>query len=330
MFVSVVVRSFNRINALLELLTAVLVQEYDRFEVVVVEQSTDVSTEEAERLAHLQRDSRVRLLRFPPLGGPRARNVGTEAAKGEIVLYIDDDDVPLGTNWISAHVANYADPHCLGVTGRHIRAHGEQNAYGWFEPLAYARCQSFSWLLKLPFTYVRIERRKTDVHYVHGTNGSIRRSAFERFGPWDEDTKIEDEASFGYRAQRAKLPSEYFVFDPAPMVLRRMHLAGGLEKRLLSCGDYFERFLDFIHAVVRRYHPWRVAFLYPLYVLAAYSFTLSWLWDDSLHYQSHGRRSWAAVRLAIALPWHVARCIRRSLTFPPQRVTARRGGAMPS
>src|SRR5262245_33765831 len=92
--VSVVVRSYNRLAALAELLDALLAQDHDSFEVVVVEQSTVRPAEPAERIAALARDERVTMLRHPPLGGPAARNVGVRAARGELLVFIDDDDLP--------------------------------------------------------------------------------------------------------------------------------------------------------------------------------------------------------------------------------------------
>ena len=56
--VSVVVRSFNRLGALAELLTALLAQDHDSFEVVVIEQSTERPPLELARIDALARDSR--------------------------------------------------------------------------------------------------------------------------------------------------------------------------------------------------------------------------------------------------------------------------------
>src|SRR6185437_3754648 len=111
--VSIIVRSYNRLPALNELLRALLAQVHDSFEVVVVEQSTDRPEPAAAELAELARDPRLRVLTFPPLGGPGARNAGVRAARGELFVFIDDDDLPVGTDWVSRHEAACADPRCL-------------------------------------------------------------------------------------------------------------------------------------------------------------------------------------------------------------------------
>jgi glycosyltransferase involved in cell wall biosynthesis len=123
--VSVIVRSYNRLAALAELLTVLLAQDHDSFEVVVVEQSTVKVPGDLARVEQLARDPRVRLLEFSPLGGPGARNAGVRAALGELLVFIDDDDLPASTDWLRRHETNFGDPKCLGVTGRFVGEHGE-------------------------------------------------------------------------------------------------------------------------------------------------------------------------------------------------------------
>lgn len=329
--VSIVVRSYNRVPALCTLLEQLLAQRHDSFEIVVVEQSTEVAPADAARLAAIAEDPRVRLLEHPPLGGARARNVGVEATRGEIVLFIDDDDLPEGDGWIAAHLANYDDERCLGVSGRQKLGPDDAGPGGLYARLAYRRCLRFSPLLKLPWTYVRHGRRKVPVDAVHGTNGSIRRSAYERFGGWDVDTRIEDEASFGFRAVRLKGADEYFAFDPRPVVIRGLDVPGGLAKRFMSAGVYYERFLDFVHHIVGRYHPVRVRVLYPFYVASVAAWTIGWVWDDSKRYDTVLKRLGGTLAFVPAVPYHTMRCLRRfwaeepssSGTGSPSRSSAR-------
>src|ERR1700710_1482259 len=90
--VSVVVRSYNRLPMLAELLTALLAQDHDSFEVVVIEPSTYHPAADVARGDTIARDPRVRLIRSAPLGGPGARNAGVRAAHGDLFVFIDDDD----------------------------------------------------------------------------------------------------------------------------------------------------------------------------------------------------------------------------------------------
>lgn len=305
------VRSYKRIPTLLALLDQLLAQDHPSYEIVVVEQTVEVAPEHAARLAELERDPRLRVLRHPPLGGARARNVGAEAARGEILLFIDDDDAPHGTGWIAAHVACYDDPACLGVNGRHVHHPDERPPY---RDLARAarRCQRFSPVLRLPWTYVRIDQPVRPVDAIHGTNGSIRRVAFERFGGWDTDTRIEDEASFGFRAARGMRPGEYFCFDPRPLVVRGQDVGEGLAKRFMTPGQYFDRFFEFALRIVGRYHPARIRALFPLYVVAVWIRTIDWMLDDARARFTVPRAIGAAAWLGVTAPVRAVRVLLRT------------------
>src|SRR5688572_20004522 len=119
-FVSVAVRSYRRLPQLVELVSQLQQQDYPRFEIVVIEQSTLERVAHRAALSALARDSRVRLLEYDALGAGAARNEAARQSRGDIVLFLDDDDLPLHRNWISAHAANYTDPNCIAVSGRHV------------------------------------------------------------------------------------------------------------------------------------------------------------------------------------------------------------------
>jgi glycosyltransferase involved in cell wall biosynthesis len=309
-FVSVLVRSYNRVGALCHLLERLLRQSWRWYEIVVVEQSTKVSELDAHRLDELARDPRIRMLRRPPLGGAAARNVGVEHCTGDIIVFIDDDDLPLHDNFVARHVAAYDDPNCLGISGRQVFADDPDHRY---RPLREAVCRTLSYdpILKLPFTYVQHERRRVPVQAIHGTNASIRRSVWQRFGGWDTDTTIEDEVSFCMRVLRGKRPEEYFAYDPRPVLLRNRDIAGGLDKRRMAPTAYFGQYMDFVHRILGRYHPVRVTLLYPCYLLAAYLMSVGWLFENSRRAASISGRVFTAVLLLVTMPYYVVRSLAR-------------------
>jgi glycosyltransferase involved in cell wall biosynthesis len=314
--VSVVIRSYNRLGPLCELIEALLAQDYPRFEIVVVEQSTVTPPAAAARLAALAAsDARVRVLRFPPLGGPGARNAGVAAARGDTFLFIDDDDLPASPDWIARHVAAYTDPRRLAVSGRHRYADAPEHVYSPLVDLV-TRTLSFVPLLRLPVCYVRHDRPRAPVGAIHGTNASVRRSAVERFGGWDTDTTVEDEASFCLRALRRMSPGEHFAYDPGPTVLRRRDFGGGLDKRRLSAAGYFLRYLEFVHRILGRYHPIRVVLLYPLYLGALYVLSLTWTFAESKRYPGLAGRLGAALGLRPAVPFLALYGLARGIARP--------------
>jgi glycosyltransferase involved in cell wall biosynthesis len=297
----VIVRSFNRLPSLCQLLEVLLQQTWSNLEIVVVEQSTDTPPEAAARLQELARDPRVRILTRRPLGGAAARNVGVEHARGEVFLFIDDDDVPTGREWVAAHMLALEDPSCLGVSGKHV--HNDELQHR-FSPLfeAFTRTLSYDPILKVSMTYVQHDRRRIPVYGLHGTNASLRRSAWQRFGGWDEDTAIEDEVSFCFRALRGKRPDEYFAYDPRPVMLRNRDLRGGLGKRQMTVSAFFGHYIDYIHNIIGRYHPRRVLIMYPFYVLLAYFMSVGTIWQHSRRYRTFISRVGAGLQLLLELP----------------------------
>ncbi len=342
--VSVVIRSYNRLPALCELVTALLAQDHDSFEIVVIDQSTDKPADAEARLAELARDARLRVLRFPPLGGARARNKGIEHMRGEIAVFIDDDDLPVGTDFLRSMEAQFReDPKLMAVTCRHVwsdpdersEAVGDgghagsaggaggnvprgEDALSWaYRALAPLLCMRFSAVLGLPDNFARYDRRLDGRHYVHGTGGAYRKSVFERLGGWDEDTPIEDETSLGIRMRRGLRDGEYVAFDPRAKLRRGFEMDGGLGKRRNTTARYFARFMTFVHTVLGRYYPVRVRLLYPFYVIGAWRFTLGWMWDDSMAHDTLGKRLLGTLTFTLALPYHAVRALRVPLGKPP-------------
>jgi glycosyltransferase involved in cell wall biosynthesis len=88
--VSVVIPTRNRPELVRRAVESVFAQTYGEFEVIVVIDGPDASTEAA--LGELA-DPRLRVLALPaPRGGSDARNAGIQAATGEWVAFLDDDD----------------------------------------------------------------------------------------------------------------------------------------------------------------------------------------------------------------------------------------------
>lgn len=296
---SVIVRSYNRLAALAELLAALLAQDHPDFEIVVVDQSTVRPPDDLARVTALAADPRVRLLTFPPLGGPGARNAGVRAARGRVLVFIDDDDLPAGTDWLTRHEAGLADPKCLGVTGQFVGEDGQPVPYA---NMARARRNvlSFNWL-KWQRVYARSDQRKR-VESLMGGNVAIPRATLARFGLWDECTPIEDEPSLAYRIAAGKAADEYLLFDPDVKMIRRLEVPGGMAKRTLGGPAYAKKVFTFVHNIIGHYFPWRLALCYPAYyVFVAYHAT-EWIVSDSKRHRTALHRALAAVGLNLALP----------------------------
>jgi glycosyltransferase involved in cell wall biosynthesis len=98
--VTVIVAAFNGEKYLREALDSVFAQDFDAYEVVLVDDGSE------DRTAEIARSFPLRYIRQPNQGLPAARNTGLRAAQGELIAFLDDDDVLLSNK--------------LGLQARHL------------------------------------------------------------------------------------------------------------------------------------------------------------------------------------------------------------------
>ena len=138
-------------------------------EVIVVEDDAyDAATE---RLAH---DHGAR---YVSLGAPRginvARNAGIDAAKGDLLCFLDDD-VEVWDGWLDAMLAGVAAAPHHEVFGGPIRARLEGSRL--------RACGREA----LPVTTLDLGAEDADAEFAWGANLTLRRTALERAGRFDE------------------------------------------------------------------------------------------------------------------------------------------------
>lgn len=91
MFFSIIVPVYNVEKYLDECINSILMQSYTKFELILVDDgSKDNSSTICDKYA--LKDQRVRVIHKINGGLSDARNVGTDSAKGDYVIYIDSDD----------------------------------------------------------------------------------------------------------------------------------------------------------------------------------------------------------------------------------------------
>jgi len=87
--VSIIIPTYNRAAMLKEAIDSVLAQDFQDFELIVVD---DGSTDQTLEIINAYRED-ITILRQPNQGVSSARNAGIKAASGSLVAFLDSDDL---------------------------------------------------------------------------------------------------------------------------------------------------------------------------------------------------------------------------------------------
>src|SRR5713101_6990027 len=117
--ISVVMTTLRRPQAATRAVASILSSRHDSFELLLVDQNADDLSRHA--LGSLLNDPRLRYLRSDTCGLSAARNRGTAEARGELIVYTDDDcEVELG--WLEAMERAFASEASPGLVLGQVKA----------------------------------------------------------------------------------------------------------------------------------------------------------------------------------------------------------------
>lgn len=94
--VSIIMATYNRAHFILESLLSIQNQTFDNWECLIVDDGGNDNTKEV-ILSILEKDTRFKFSKRPDnykQGLPGCRNYGLDLAKGEYIIFFDDDDIP--------------------------------------------------------------------------------------------------------------------------------------------------------------------------------------------------------------------------------------------
>jgi glycosyltransferase involved in cell wall biosynthesis len=119
--ISVVIPTFNRTRQVQAALRSVLAQTYPEFEVIVVDDGSADGTGQALQTLISQEGCNGRRVRYffrPNQGQSAARNMGIEKASGELVAFLDSDDIwlPEKLEWQVRALEHFKDKCCACIT----------------------------------------------------------------------------------------------------------------------------------------------------------------------------------------------------------------------
>jgi len=195
--VSVIVPVFNSARFLAEALASIVAQDYRPLDVLLIDDgSTDASAHLAGRLARGRPE--VRLLRQPVRRGPAAaRNVGLREARGQLITFLDADDLmtPGRLRFQADYLAAYRDVDLI-VGTQTIRLDPGVDRPEWLGWTATARPPYYQMSMM------------------------ARRTVFDRVGAFDESFQLSSDTEWMYRANAAQVST---ALVDRVLLVRRIH-----------------------------------------------------------------------------------------------------------
>ncbi len=211
--VSVIIPTLDRGVVLLNTLKDLLAQNYPDFEIIAVDQTDHPAPELNE---FIKQNDQIRYFHLNKKSSPYARNVGAKHAKGEILLFLDDDVAIKERNFIKYHIENFDDSK-IGLVGGRVVYGDEKPAHTEVGRLKF-------WGLK-EITHFDSTIKGT-IDHAPGGNLSVLKKVFWEVGGFSEIYKGNahmEETDFCLRVKKAGLK---MVFEPKA-VLKHLQVGKG-------------------------------------------------------------------------------------------------------
>lgn len=263
MRISTVIATCNRAAFLVEALDNVAAQHLRPREVIVVDDGSGPETRQAVETWRSRKAPAELELRYfyQPNSGPAvARNRGLAESRGDLIHFMDDDDL-MAPNALAqlAAALEGVDGAAVAMASHALRHHGREPEEG--EPVIAPGSS-------LP---ARVLAAMIAGHWFVPVHGYLfTREALQRMGPWDPSYSSQEDDEFLFRAA---LQGVAFIPAPASLVYYRQHngvrratpgkpgetVAEGLRKRLYDDLNIRERVARELAARGLREH-YRAAF----------------------------------------------------------------------
>lgn len=215
--VSVIIPVYNGERYLAEAMKSVLGQTIPAIEIIIIDDgSTDGSGAIARRFS-----PSVRYIRQANQGAATARNVGVHTAQGNLLAFLDADDV-----WL---------PHKLAKQMALLQQQGDGYVVCRFHPILEP---NVAWPVGLNRTYY-----ESDPACFLPSGLFMARTTWEQVGPFDTSYRVGEDSEWFLRARRLKIPESVV---PDVLVHKRFH------EQNLSLQATGRELLRGLHASLRR------------------------------------------------------------------------------
>ncbi len=206
-FLSVVIPTFNRKDSLQKTLDGLARQTYpaEQFEAIVVSDGSTDGTDAWLAQYAASVPYALRAVSQPNGGPPRACSIPLFRARGEVVVFLDDDVEP-GPDFLAAHAARHAGQNCTVVIGPML----PDPALLWREPAWIAWEHA---MLEKQYTAWRTgEWDHCGPHHFYSGNASVRREHLIAVGGFDEQFPRQEDVELAVRLQKER--GVQFVYAP--------------------------------------------------------------------------------------------------------------------
>ena len=180
-FVSVIVPAFNEELVIKKTISSLLASDYERYEIIVVDDGSRDKTSEIVRESFSHTDQ-VKLLTITNVGKAAALNFGLRYAGGEIVIALDADTL-FAPQTIGALAHRFYDPK-MGAVAGNAKVGNRRNIVTRWQALEYITSQNMD---RRAFASLNC------ITVVPGAVGAWRRDLLEKAGGFPADTLAEDQ-----------------------------------------------------------------------------------------------------------------------------------------
>jgi GT2 family glycosyltransferase len=244
MFVSVIVPTLNREKFLIDTLNDLLTQNYDNYEIIVVDQSNELNQKVKEFVIN-NRDRINYYYNVGFKGLPSARNFGLQHSKGDILIFIDDD-VKIENDFITNHIKTYYEYDIGAVAGGIDEAHrgiDKREPVGFFNYWTATPKRGFA------------SQNPQFVSHVPGGNFSVKREAIESIKGFDEHLNfgaaLYEETDFSLRLKKKGFK---IFFNPQARLLHLAASTGGC--RVYDVEKYMRGLAHNRTIIIKRHLSW--------------------------------------------------------------------------
>ena len=175
--ISIIICTYNREKYIRPLLESIAKNDYPNtdYEIVLVDNNcTDNTHGVCEQFAAAHKEVAFRYVIEPEQGLSAARNKGIKEAKGDIIIYVDDDAL-VDSDYIRIYAEHFAVHPDTMAAGGPIEPLYETQEPSWMSP--YTKALLTAWM-----NYGDQVREYPNGRYPGGGNAAYRKEVFERVG----------------------------------------------------------------------------------------------------------------------------------------------------